>query len=351
MTGPRPTDWMLYGAYGTTGRLILDEALRRGHRPVLAGRDAAQLALLSRATGLSTRLLALDDAAGLRTALSCVSGVLHAAGPYQLTGPPMRAACLDVGCWYMDINGEIEDFGAAMACDAQARNRGIAIIPGVGYGVTFAECLAAYLSLRLPDATWLRLSLATHTGTRSRGAWLSTAAAIATGGREIYQGQPRPRALAFSSWRTPGPDALRRRFSAAPLAELVAVGHSTGIPNIIAGIPLSRPVAALMRVAGRPLSRLMTWQAARVQTVAAPSLPPEAITSLRSRVWAEAGNTEGNRMVAMLETGEGYRVAAAAAVRAVELQMQEPRQGALTPVQAFGAHFALLVPGTHIQDL
>jgi len=26
---------MLYGAYGTTGRLIVDEALRRGHRPAL----------------------------------------------------------------------------------------------------------------------------------------------------------------------------------------------------------------------------------------------------------------------------------------------------------------------------
>jgi len=33
------SDWMLYGAYGRTGRQILDEALRRGHRPLLAGRD------------------------------------------------------------------------------------------------------------------------------------------------------------------------------------------------------------------------------------------------------------------------------------------------------------------------
>jgi hypothetical protein len=35
----------------------------------------------------------------------------------------------------------------------------------------------------------------------------------------------------------------------------------------------------------------------------------------------------------------------------VELQMQEPRVGALTPAQAFGASFALLVPGTRIQEL
>jgi short subunit dehydrogenase-like uncharacterized protein len=46
MTIPTRPDWMLYGAYGTTGRVILDEALRRGHRPILAGRDGAQLSAL-----------------------------------------------------------------------------------------------------------------------------------------------------------------------------------------------------------------------------------------------------------------------------------------------------------------
>ena len=53
---------MLYGAYGSTGRLILDEALRRGHRPILAGRDGAQLSALGQATGLSTVQLPLETA-------------------------------------------------------------------------------------------------------------------------------------------------------------------------------------------------------------------------------------------------------------------------------------------------
>src|SRR6476646_10132605 len=110
MTIPMASNWMLYGAYGTTGRLILDEALRRGHRPLLAGRDGAQLSALGQATGLSTLRLPLDDSAALRVALSRVSLVLLAAGPYSLTGPPMRAACLDAGCSYLDINAEIEEF-------------------------------------------------------------------------------------------------------------------------------------------------------------------------------------------------------------------------------------------------
>jgi short subunit dehydrogenase-like uncharacterized protein len=52
----------------------------------------------------------------------------------------------------------------------------------------------------------------------------------------------------------------------------------------------------------------------------------------------------------MLETGEGYRAAAAATVRAVE-SMRQTRPGAFTPAQAFGAAFVLEVPGTRIQEL
>jgi short subunit dehydrogenase-like uncharacterized protein len=342
---------MLYGAYGTTGRLILDEALRRGHRPVLAGRDRAKLSALGQATGLDTLHLPLDDARALRAALSRFSCVLLAAGPYEVTGPAMRAACLDAGCSYLDISGEIDDFGAAMACDAAARTAGIGIIAGVGYGVVFAESLAAQLAQRLPDATWLRLSLATQTEGTSRGARLSAANIIGTGGREIHHGSMRKRALAFSTWRAPGADAANMRFAAAPLAELQAAHRSTGIPNIVTGIPLPRAAAALLRIGGPLLGKVMSWQAARGSSAVETRQPAEAIARLRSRVWGEAGNAQGERVAAMLETGEGYRAAATAAVRALELQLKEPRVGALTPAQAFGPGFALLVPGTRIHEL
>jgi short subunit dehydrogenase-like uncharacterized protein len=342
---------MLYGAYGTTGRLILDEALRRGHRPVLAGRDSAQLTALGQATGLSTVHLALNDDAALRAALSRVSCVLLAAGPYELTGPPMRAACLATGCSYLDISGEIDDFTAALASDAPARAAGIGIIPGVGYGVVFAECLAAQVAQRLPDATWLRLSLATQTHGSSRGARRSRADALIAGGREIHEGTMRKRALGFSTWRAPSTDGRAMSFAAAPLAEIQAAHRSTGIPNVVAGIPVPRAAAVVLRVAGPLLGRILSWEAARASKAPEPSQSAEAISRLRSRVWAEAGNANGERAAGMLETGEGYRAAAVAAVRALELQLEAPRVGALTPVQAFGANLALLVPGTRVQEL
>jgi short subunit dehydrogenase-like uncharacterized protein len=342
---------MLYGAYGGTGRLILDEAVRRGHRPILAGRDEAQLSALGQATGLNTLRLSLDDEAALRSALSRVSCVLLAAGPYSRTGPPMRAACLDTGCSYLDVNGEIGDFQDALSCDAHARRAGIAILPGVGYGVVFGECLAARLAERLPDATWLRLSLATKTAGRSRGATLSIAEAMTAGGRDIFRGALRTRAMASSTWRTP-PSALPRiRFAVAPMAELAAAHRSTGIPNIVAGIPLSLPAATVVRIAGPLLGRLLTWQAARAVHSDEDGPSAAVIAAMRSRAWAEAGNAAGQRVGAVLETGEGYRAAAVAAMCALDLQLHEPRLGALTPVQAFGPDFALRVPGTRIEDL
>jgi len=59
----------------------------------------------------------------------------------------------------------------------------------------------------------------------------------------------------------------------------------------------------------------------------------------------------GNRVVSLLETGEGYRLAAAAAVRALGKLLAIRPVGALTPAQAFGADFALSLPETQIRDL
>jgi len=341
--------WMLYGASGTTGRLIADEAVRRGHFPVLAGRDAAKLRQLQRITGLEAAHLPLEQGAELRAALSGVQCVLLAAGPYELTGPLMRAACLDARCSYLDINADVDDFCQALACDEPARAAGVAIIPGAGYGVVFAESLAAQMVRRMPDATSLRLSLATETAGRSRGAMLSVATALQRGGLEVRDGALRTRPIAFSTWRIGYANQPATSFAAVPRAELVAVQRSTHVPNIVTGIPMPRVGAAVVRAAGPCLGKLLARTAARQHDGSRPS--ESAIAALRSRVWAEAGNDRGQSAAAMLETGEGYRAAAAAAVSAVESLIETPRTGALTPVQAFGADFALAVPGTRMQEL
>lgn len=60
-------DWMIYGANGYTGKLVVEEAVRRGLRPVLAGRNAAALEAIAQPHGLPVRAFALDNAAAVRT--------------------------------------------------------------------------------------------------------------------------------------------------------------------------------------------------------------------------------------------------------------------------------------------
>ena len=62
-------NWMLYGAYGYTGKLIAEEAVRRSHKPVLAGRSGDQLAPLAEEMGLRYKVIGLDDSEALIAAL------------------------------------------------------------------------------------------------------------------------------------------------------------------------------------------------------------------------------------------------------------------------------------------
>src|SRR5512132_2846933 len=216
--------WILYGAYGTTGQLILDEALRRGHRPVLAGRDASRLSAVAAARGLQTVALPLHDREAAKRALEGVSVLLNAAGPFFETGQPLRARCLEAGTSYVDVNGEIGDFLESIECDSEARAKGIAIIPGAGFGVVFGEAVSAHVAMRLPDASWLRISFDLVNASTSRGAQRSTASVLTGGGYVVQGGILRKRPTASSTWRLPQSSAIGRpsRFASAPRPELIA---------------------------------------------------------------------------------------------------------------------------------
>ncbi len=150
MTNMTPRPWMIYGAYGFTGRLILEEAVRRGHKPILAGRDRRQIEDLAKRHGLQSHVLSLDDPAALRATVRGRDLVVNAAGPIAETGPKLITACLDVGTAYMDVSGEFHHLQFVEALDARAKQAGIALLTGAGFGVTYGDCLARYALDRLP---------------------------------------------------------------------------------------------------------------------------------------------------------------------------------------------------------
>jgi len=133
-------NWMIYGANGYTGELIAREAAARGLRPILAGRDAAAVAVLANELRLAHRSFPARA-----PALAEVSLVLNCAGPFSATASPLMRACLEGRAHYLDITGEIDVFEHAQTLSSPARTAGVVICPGVGFDVIPTDCLARAL--------------------------------------------------------------------------------------------------------------------------------------------------------------------------------------------------------------
>ena len=163
----QPGSWMLYGAAGYTGTLLAQHARQRGHQPVLAGRSAPALSALAERLGLPCRAVALDDPAALTAALAGVDLVLNAAGPFLHTAAPLAGACLAAGVHYLDIGNELQVFRTLYDLDQRARQAGVTIMPGVGFGVIATNCLARHVSDTVGGAAILEV--ATRAATARQG--------------------------------------------------------------------------------------------------------------------------------------------------------------------------------------
>ena len=151
-------DWIVYGATGYTGRAIVEEAARRGLRPILAGRNAQSIGDLAKRLGLEHRVFGLGDADTLRASIRGARLVLNCAGPFSATACPMMEACLAEHAHYLDITGEIDIIEAAAALDREAKAAAVILLPAVGFDVVPSDCLAAKLAARLPGASRLTLA-------------------------------------------------------------------------------------------------------------------------------------------------------------------------------------------------
>jgi hypothetical protein len=100
----------------------------------------------------------------------------------------MADACLRSRVHYLDITGEIDVFEALAARDAEAKARGVMLLPGVGFDVVPSDCLAAHLKRRLPDANDFRLNLSLGAN-MSRGTAKTMIEAIAAGTRMRRKGR------------------------------------------------------------------------------------------------------------------------------------------------------------------
>jgi short subunit dehydrogenase-like uncharacterized protein len=152
------TPLLIYGANGYTGRLIVAEAVRRGLKPVLAGRDRDALDALAAPSALTRRVFELNDIGEIERNLDGMRIVLNCAGPFSRTCAPLLEACLRTRCHYLDITGEIDVFAHCHQTHRRAQHEGVVVFPGTGFDVVPTDCVAAMLKRRLPDASHLLLA-------------------------------------------------------------------------------------------------------------------------------------------------------------------------------------------------
>jgi short subunit dehydrogenase-like uncharacterized protein len=345
---------MLYGAYGYTGALIVEEALKRGHRPVLAGRNAGKLQELAQRHDLEHLVIPLDDEAALLRSVAQFDLLFHAAGPFVQTARPMVAACLAGRTHYLDITGEIPILEHTFSLDQEAKEHGVALIGGVGFDVVPSDCLLSYLTDKIPHAMEMQIAFATP-GKFSPGTAKTAIVGLPRGGVVRRDSHYRSYALGQGMKSVLFSDGRRRSVMPIPWGDLATGYRTAGVPNITTYMAISARQKAYMRRFASVGQRLMSAQALRHMALRIVDMtvhgPDEQLRQRgRSYLWASASDSEGKKAEAWLETLEPYNLTAVAGVRCVEEVLKNNLSGALTPSQAFGADFVLNLGDTTRHD-
>jgi len=220
---------LLYGANGYTGRLIAEAALRKGIRPVLAGRRAEAVEPLAKTLGCGSLCFPLTDPALVTRMLEPFDALLLAAGPFSKTSAVALEACLRAKTSYLDITGEIDVFEACFARETEAGKAGIAVLPGAGFDVVPSDCLAASLAAALPGAT--HLTLAFRGFKTSAGTMKTMIENVPKGGGARVDGKLVRVPPAWKTRTIPFSDRPRLAMT-IPWGDLSTAFRSTGIPNI-----------------------------------------------------------------------------------------------------------------------
>ncbi|MBA3988728.1 MAG: hypothetical protein C0463_06325 [Idiomarina sp.] len=332
--------WMIYGATGYTGELIVHHAKRMGYRPILAGRNKAKIEALANRVDMPWRAFSLDDIDTIASQLEDVDLVVHCAGPFEDTAEPMLQACLRAKTHYLDITGEISVFELAHSLRKEADAAGIIICPGVGFDVIPTDCIAARLNAQMPNATHLTLGF-DSSSRMSRGTALTGIRRLHLGGAVRENGDIKNVPLAFKTRRINFGDGEKLAMT-IPWGDVATAFYSTGIPNIEVYVPASPNLVKRMqrmnwvRFAFK-FSALRRQLEKKVSN--APAGPDQKERAANyTWVWGEARNAAGDVITIRQKVLNGYELTSRGAVElAIYILRNQLSPGYYTPSRLYGA--------------
>jgi short subunit dehydrogenase-like uncharacterized protein len=329
----------VYGASGFTGRAVAAELVRRGAPVVLAGRDENSLRHAAR--GLEGDFAVRAGPLEAGGFLDECAAVVNCAGPL----PGVIQAALDSGVHYADSAGEQAHIRDVFENhDAEARRRGVALVPAAGFDYAPGDCLARLAANGVEPVAELVVAYAID-GPAVGASSLGGAAGGAGLGEVVYR---------EGEWRAPERGVRRAAFTFPPptgrrtmtrygAGEVITVPRHTRVrtlralvtastlaphPGLAPWLPYVRPAATLA---------LRTGAARRAAALAA-------------REGENGGDAVGTYMVAAIARGgdggvgrasargRDYHRLTAAALAETALRLAEPgfdKAGALSPAAAF----------------
>ncbi len=324
--------WMIYGANGYSGKLIAEQAIKQGLKPIVAGRNKASIEAISEQLDCQHRVFDLSDNS-IAQYLDDISVVIHCAGPFSQTAEPMIKACLQSKTHYLDITGEISVFELAKSYDQQAKGAGVVLCPGVGFDVIPTDCLASQLKELMPDASHLTLGFDSKSGF-SPGTAKTSVEGLASGGSVRKDGEIIQVPLAAKTRKIDFGNGEKLAMT-IPWGDVSTAHFTTGIPNIEVYIPASPNLVKKLKRMNYlrwflGMGFVQNFMKKRIdKSVKGPN--EEQRSKLKTYLWGEVKNAKGEVKELRLVTSNGYTLTVTGGLKMVEHTLKTEKAGYFTP--------------------
>jgi short subunit dehydrogenase-like uncharacterized protein len=343
--------FLIYGANGYTGKLIVELSVKKGYKPILAGRTESKVKPLAQKYGLDYLVFSLDNYNGLVQNLTKFPLVLNCAGPFSRTAKPMIQACLEAKTHYLDITGEIDVFELVKSFHQKAIESNIILLPGVGFDVVPTDCMAKYLHTKMPDASHLELAFTSIGGSISHGTMTTMIESLGKSGFVRENGLIISKPTGYKG-KLVDFGTLKQFAMTIPWGDISTAHFTTNIPNIetyFGGIPKfmywSMKFQFLYNFILQTNFIKNMLQKYVDKNIEGPT--ESQLLNGKSLIYGKVTNVKGETNEGRLETMESYRLTAETALLITQKVLDlQGVAGYQTPAGMFGHELILEVEGS-----
>lgn len=328
-------EYMIYGSTGYMGKLITRMMVAEGKRPVLAGRSEATKSV-AMANGLEYRIFSLEQEKEVQQNVNGNGLLINLAGPYQKTMVPLVNACVATKINYIDISGEATGYKTVYSFNEQAKQAGIMLMPGTGFGIVPTDVLALHLKQMLPDGDKLELGFAIEGGA-SRGTMRVGLKAMHEPGFELVNGKEQMRKPAARAMSVMIGNRKVNMVLNPWRGDLFTAPITTGIQNVATYSAFPGPLVFMMKNRGlfgglfksKLMERIIGWL---------PEGPDETkLKQGRSFLYGKITNGQGHAIEKVMTGPEAYLYTAIATIRiANRILNGDCKPGFQTPAGLYG---------------